>query len=107
MRAARTKSTRFEPTWRAFREAERPVPSGHALRRDPRDVPVLLRSARPPAPAVRLARPGVLRPVRPAHDGGHASAQAVLPRGREATAPPADVLPEVLPHARHRPGRPD
>ena len=59
-------------------------------------------AARPPAPALGLARPRDVRPVGAAHDRGHAPAQAVLPRARAAAAPPADELPEVLPHDRHR-----
>ena len=73
------------------------------LRRDPRDVPQLLRAQRPPAPCRRR------RSSRPQHDPsallttrGHAPAQAVLPRPREAAAHPADHVPEVLPHPRHR-----
>ena len=83
----------------------RGLDSARDLRRDPRALPVLLRAARPPAPAVRLAGPGQLRPVRAAHHGGHASAQAVLPRPGGAAAPPPHDVPEVLPHARHRQGR--
>ena len=54
-----------------------------------------------------VARAGRARSVGPAHHRGHAPAQALLPGPREAAAPPADELPEVLPHAGHRPGRPD
>ena len=68
---------------------------------------LLLRGARPQAAAVRVARPRQLRPVRAAHHGGHAPAQAVLPGPGEAAAPPAHDLPEVLPHAGHRQGRHD
>ena len=63
---------------------------------------MLLRGARPPAPAQRLARARELRPLGPAHDGGHAAAQALLPGHREAAAPAHHDLPEVLPHDRHR-----
>ena len=63
------------------------------LRRDPRAVPGLLRGARPPAPAQRVARARELRPLGPAHDRGHAAAQALLPGHREAarirSSPPA------------------
>ena len=72
------------------------------VRRDPRALPVLLRRARPQAPALGVAHPRQLRPVRAAHHGGHAPAQAVLPGPRGAAAPPADHVPEVLPHAGHR-----
>ena len=77
------------------------------LRRDPRALPELLRGARPQAHPLRQPRAGRARSVGAAHDRGHAPAQAVLPGPREAAAPPADELPEVLPHAGHRPGRPD
>ena len=72
------------------------------LRRDPRAVPRLLRGARPPAPAQRVARARELRPLGPAHDRGHAAAQALLPRHREAAAPAHHDVPEELPHGRHR-----
>ena len=74
------------------------------LRRDPRAVPELLRGARPQAPAVRVADPAQ-RPLDAAHQRGHAPAQAVLHRPRDAAAHPPDLVPEVLPHARHRRGR--
>ena len=77
------------------------------LRRDPRALPGLLRGARPPAPAQRVARARELRPLGPAHDRGHAAAQALLPGHREAAAPAAHHLPEVLPHRRHRERRHD
>src|SRR4051794_3130439 len=77
----------------------------YALRRDPRAVPGLLRGARPPAHPLGVAGPGRARPVRAAHDRRDAPAQAVLPGPRAAAAPPADLLPEVLPDARHRAGR--
>src|SRR3954453_23866164 len=96
--STRRRSTGFEPTahaGRLGRDGAAPLPSGHALRRDPRDVPCLLRGARPPAPEVRLPRPGVLRPLGPAHDGRHAPAEAVLPGRRAGAAPPADLLSEV------------
>ena len=71
-------------------------------RRDPRDVPALLRGARPPAAALGVARAVGLRPVGAADDGGHAPARAVLPRRGAAAAPAPDDRPEVLPHDRHR-----
>ena len=77
------------------------------LRRDPRALPELLRGPRPQAHPLRQPRAGRARSVGAAHDRGHAPAQAVLPGPREAAAPPADELPEVLPHAGHRPGRHD
>ena len=51
---------------------------------------------------VGLAGPGDLRSVGPAHDRGHAPAQALLRGHRAAAAQPADELPEVLPLDRHR-----
>src|SRR4051812_733957 len=77
------------------------------LRRDPRALPELLREPRPPAHPLGLTGAGRARSVGAAHDRGHAPAQALLPGPGEAAAPPADELPEVLSHARHRPGRPD
>ena len=75
---------------------------GHELGRDPRDVPLLLRGARPQAPAERLARARDARPLGAADHGGHAAAQALLPRAGGAAAPPAHHLPEGLPDDRHR-----
>src|SRR3954452_24056430 len=105
-----TKRARTNGTVRAYpcrwAAAGGRVPFGRdEVRRDPRDLPVLLRGARPPAPAVGISRAGAARPVGPPDHGGHAPAQALLPRHREAAATPAHVLPEVLPHAGHRPGR--
>ena len=40
------------------------------LRRDPRDIPVVLRAARPPARAVGVAGPGARRHLDPAHVAG-------------------------------------
>ena len=51
--------------------------------------------------------PVLLRPVGAADDGRHAAVQALLPGPGGAAAPAPDLLPEVLPHDRHRPGRPD
>ena len=49
--------------------------------------------------------PAVLRPIRPAHDRGNATVQALLPGPGPAAAPAAHLLPEVLSHDRHRRGR--
>ena len=81
--------------------------SGRDVRRDPRAVPVLLRGAWAPAPAVLPAGPGRRGPVGALHDRGHEPAQALLPGARAAAAPAADRLPEVLPHRRHRGRRHD
>ena len=59
-------------------------------RRDPRDVPALLREPRPQAAAVGVARAVRLRPLGAADDGRHAPARAVLPRRGEAAAPAPD-----------------
>ena len=72
------------------------------LRRDPRDLPALLREPRPPAAALGLARAGDLRSLGAPDHGGHASAQALLRRPGGAAAPSPDELSEVLPHDRHR-----
>src|SRR3954470_6161178 len=88
---------------RASPAAVRREAHGHALRRDPRAFPRLLRRARPPANPLGIAGAGRPRPVGAADHGGQAPAQALLPRPGEAAAPPADLLPEVLPDAGHRP----
>ena len=74
----------------------------HDLGRDPRDLPGVLRAARPQAPAVGVARAGDVRRVGPAHDRGHAPAQGLLPGPRDAARAAAHELPEVLSHDRHR-----
>ena len=67
----------------------------------------LLRGARPQAlPSASLV-PSVLRPVGAAHDGRHAALQALFPGPGRPAAPAPDLLPEVLPHHRHRSGRAD
>ena len=53
-------------------------------RRDPRDVPELLRGARPPAPALGLAGPAARRHLDAAHRRRHAAVQALLPGSRGA-----------------------
>ena len=58
------------------------------------------------ARALGVARAVGLRPVGAADDGRHAAVQALLPGPGGAAAPAADLVPEVLPHDRHRPGRP-
>ena len=50
--------------------------------------------------------PSVLRPLGAADDRRHAAVQAVLPGPGAAAASAAHLLPEVLSHHRHRPGRP-
>src|ERR1700727_593983 len=74
---------------------------------DPRALPGLLRGARPPAAALRLAGAAARGSLRAADDGGDAAAEALLPWARSATRVEAHQLPEVLPHARHREGRLD
>ena len=54
---------------------------------------------------VGIADPLGLRPLGAAHDRRHAAVQAVLPGPGAAAAPAPHLLPEVLPHDRHRPGR--
>ena len=74
----------------------------HEGGRDPRAIPVVLRGAGICAcPRRRSCRP-CLRPVRAAHHRRHAAVQALLPRRGGAAHAPADLLPEVLPHHRHR-----
>ena len=51
--------------------------------------------------------PVLLRPVGAADDGRDAAAEAVLPGPGGPAAHAADLVPEVLPHHRHRAGRPD
>ena len=62
----------------------------------------VLRGPRPQAAALGVARAVRLRPLRAAHDGGHAPARAVLPRRGEAAASAPGDRAEVLPHDRHR-----
>ena len=50
--------------------------------------------------------PARRRPLDALHERRHAAADAVLPRPRDAAGAADDDLPEVLPHARHRRGRP-
>ena len=74
----------------------------HDLRRDPRALPRLLRAARPPAPAVGVARsrrPTTRRSCSPRRACTRSSRTSSAGRRRRT---PADELPEVLPHARHR-----
>ena len=77
------------------------------LRRDPADVPRVLRGARPPAAALGVADPGRARPLGAVHGRGHAAAEAVLPGRRAAAAPARHDLPEDVPHRRHRDHRHD
>ena len=72
---------------------------------DPRDIPLLLRAARPPARALRLAGARLARPLGAADDRRDAALQAQLPRPRGSPGAPGDRRPEVLSHHRHRGGR--
>src|SRR3954454_8326795 len=65
--------------------------------RDPREVPVVLRGARPPAHAVSVARAVVVRPFGVADDGRYAAVEALLPRRGKAAESAAHVMSEVLP----------
>ena len=67
----------------------------------------VLRRARARAPAVRVARPGYLRPLGPPDDGRHAAPEAVLPRPGETARGPADHSPEMLSCDRYRRSRAD
>ena len=80
---------------------------GDDHRRDPRAVPLLLRAARPQAPAVVPADPAGERHLDAADHRRDAAAQAVPERAREAAAQPPHGRPEGVPHARHRGGRLD
>src|SRR4029077_5042218 len=77
------------------------------LRRDPQELPRVLRAARPPAPSLGLPRPGLVRPVSAAHDRRDATAEAVLPRPGAASPQPPHELPEVLSQRRYRHHRDD
>ena len=80
---------------------------GDDHRRDPRALPVLLRGARPQAPALVPADPARQRHLDAADHRRHAAAQAVAERPRAPAARAPDRRPEGLPHARHRGGRLD
>ncbi len=84
------------------RSSDAPQSPHRDHRRDPRDVPALLRAARPPAPAVGVARARIARRLGPADDGRDAPARAVLQGRGEAAAPAPGDGPEVLSHDRHR-----
>ena len=78
------------------------------LRRDPRDVPGLLRGARPPAPAQRrrsCPRATTRRSCSRPRACTRSSPTSWASRSRRT--PLMTTLPEVLPHARHRERRHD
>src|SRR3954462_2237443 len=69
-------------------------------------LPRLLQRARPPAAAERIARPAALGRLDALYHRRHAAAAPLLRRAGHAAGAAGDDGPEVLPHARHRPGRP-
>src|SRR5207245_11337257 len=71
-----------------------------------RGVPRVLRGEWAPEAAVRLTDPARRRPLDPLHERRHAAADALLPRPRAPAGTVDDDVPEVLPDARHRRGRP-
>ena len=75
-------------------------------RRAPRGLPLVLRVEGPPPAAVSVAGPTRRRPVDAPHERRDAAADAVLPRSRAASRAADHDRAEVLPHARHRGGRP-
>ncbi len=74
-------------------------------RRAPRGLPLVLRVEGPQAAPVRLARPARLGPLDAAQQRGHAAADAVLPRPRDAPGSAPDDRPKGLPHPGYRRGR--
>ena len=70
-------------------------------RRYPQSVPRFLRGARAPRDAQRVPRARG-RPDAAAHHGGHGAVQALLRGRRDSPQPAARLVPEVLPHDRHR-----